>query len=1092
MRLLVRSVLDRPHPWLLGGAALTLVLGAGLFRLELKTDGQSLRPLDAPELLQDEEDSRRFHDPRQAVLVVTARSDGPLLSTPEGFRFLGRVQRELRVLPEVSDGILSAPSLPRLEQGGGGFSLGTFFDDVPESPEAFATLLAAFQSRRLATGLLLSDDGRRAAFYVPLAEDFGVLHLVDALEAWREGFEARGFELAWTGPEVAEALLGRKVLFDLAVLVPVMLAVIVVALLLVVGSVGAVAVAMVEALLVLIWTLGAMGWAGVPVTLVTTILPVVLMAMSITDEIHLLERVAAVRDERRDASWSVCIERALGQVAGPIAVTSVTTAIGFLSFMSAGIEPLRHFGLFTAFGILAAMVLSFTWIPALMLVMPERWFEPRGAAKRARRVGEAERPGFVVRAVTTNPTRALLVGIVLFSLAAPGLGRLRVEDAWVDNFDPEASLVVADRGLNESFWGSYTMDVVFEAERDFFHTPVGAELFERVHETIDSTADVGGVLSYVDYLDEVVTALGVRRPLSSLSGSQVADAATVTRMSGDRLRLRQLITDDGTAARLRIFVRDASYERAIELRGFLDEKLPALAAPYPVRYHYSGDLLTALAVVETIVGNQVRSIAWTLAGVGLSLALVFSGLRGAAVAMLPVLAAVVTLLALMGYVGVPLGIATSMFASLSVGVGVDFAVHLLYRYRQERETGVNDTKALRNTFATAGRAVTWNALVLAAGFLVLTLSTLRPNHSLGLLLAAAVIAAWGYTTLLLPRLLRFTASVLVTAFLVAGTSASAWAEDSPCVGAAPDSKAHAVMAALEAQFREHPRIVRMDIETRYGESSRLAPLFKGKADGRSLWGVFDGDADTTRMLYVFSGPGRLAGTTLLLHDHVAHEQSDGLWFYLRSFDSFSKLEADAQRVMVPGTPLTYADSRGFLPVVQYSFSLLGAADGERAQDAMRILACPKGTTVRENTSYSAIELSVDPALLLVRHALCKGLGGKDLKSYELLADSDVAGRRLPSRVRMKHLVADYTTEILYEHWSQDGVLPPGLFAPNSEPPIFLDRMQAFLTERGLGDRIDAEIAKADARIQAYEDRVEELRERAKRSEAEGEGEEEQR
>jgi len=91
-----------------------------------------------------------------------------------------------------------------------------------------------------------------------------------------------------------------------------------------------------------------------------------------------------------------------------------------------------------------------------------------------------------------------------------------------------------------------------------------------------------------------------------------------------------------------------------------------------------------------------------------------------------------------------------------------------------------------------------------------------------------------------------------------------------------------------------------------------------------------GDPEQTRLLYVFSGPGRLAGTTLLMHDRTAADEQDEMWLYLRSFEIFKKLEAKSARVTVPGTALTYEDSRGFIPLDKYRFPL-------RAFDIMPIL-----------------------------------------------------------------------------------------------------------------------------------------------------------
>jgi predicted RND superfamily exporter protein len=167
----------------------------------------------------------------------------------------------------------------------------------------------------------------------------------------------------------------------------------------------------------------------------------------------------------------------------------------------------------------------------------------------------------------------------------------------------------------------------------------------------------------------------------------------------------------------------------------------------------SGDLAVAVEVVRAIVVSQLRSVAWTLLGVGLLLTAFFGSSRAAMALMLPVAAALPILLGAMGYAGIPLGIATTMFTALTVGVGVDFALHFSHAYTREIRDGCRGEQALSRTLASAGRAIRWNATVLSVGFLVLTFSDLNPNHNLGLLLAGAMVTCYVTTLLLAPYLL---------------------------------------------------------------------------------------------------------------------------------------------------------------------------------------------------------------------------------------------------------------------------------------------------------------------------------------------------
>jgi predicted RND superfamily exporter protein len=1041
-----------------------------MLRLQLRTEGSALHPLQNQIIATTADDRDLFREPRHVVVLVgcaPASSGSPppgCLATPAGFRTLRRLHDELESLSGVRrDGVESLASLLRVSRSAGKLSLERALDQIPDAGERFESLLAELREKALTNGLLLSEDGRFASFYVPLAENRPLPELLDVLEDWRRGVlaESPGYELALTGPELAEATLGRMVLRDLAVLVPAMLVVICILLYLTFGNLGGVLIPMAEAGVVLVWTFGAMGWLGAPVTLVTTILPVVLMAIAITDEIHLLERLGAQPAglERGEA-----LLRALDEVGRPIVMTSVTTALGFLSFLSASIDPIRAFGLFTALGITAAMLLTFAWIPALIVSLPADWMrERRGPGL----------PGLGLSALATgsvrHPRAALATGLALVAISAPGLFRLEVQDSWIDNFSPDSALVKAERDFNDSFWGSYHFDVVFEAEPDFFYSSAGARLLEQFEESARQAPAVGGIESPLTPLREIAHGLGEELPLSGLPAMSVADLATVLEMTRGGTSLRRLMTEPGDASRARLYVNSADYAVGVALRDDLDRRLAALPRPGFVEVHTSGDLPVATELVGEIVANQLRSIAWAMCLVAGVLVVFFTRSLAGLIAMVPVCAAITCLFGGMGLLGVPLGIATSMFASLTVGVGVDFGIHFLHRYRRERSAGSNDAEALEATVAGAGEALRWNALVLALGFLVLTLSSLKPNHSLGFLLAAAMLACYVATLLFLPRLARIAASLLLGSMLVGLPTAPAVAGQAAC-SAKPDPAAREIMAGLERDVRSRPLVSHMKIQTHYRKGHRLAEYTEKHATAKTIWGVFAGNAQETWTLYVFSGPGRLAGTTLLLRDRSEGLEGDPMWLYLRAFETFSQLEStERRRALVPGTALTYEDARGFIPRDKYDFSFLHSAEHPDADDTSSrgILACPKTQELSRDLGYGLLEIRVDPARGIVLEIDYRDLAGEPSKHYRLEEAQQVGERWFPRRVVLEQLAKGSLSPIEYEYWLPEQPPPRALFQPDVSKEVFLPRLERYLRTLGLQQRIGPELDAARRSVEAW-------------------------
>ena len=280
------------------------------------------------------------------------------------------------------------------------------------------------------------------------------------------------------------------------------------------------------------------------------------------------------------------------------------------------------------------------------------------------------------------------------------------------------------------------------------------------------------------------------------------------------------------------------------------------------------------------------------------------------------------------------------------------------------------------------------------------------------------------------------------------------------------------MERLERDFRSRSRVVRMDIRTTYLRTSRSFRPPVNEPNRRTLWGVFDSDADATRLLYVFSGPGRLAGTTLLMHDRIAPNEPDAMWVYLRSFGIFKQFDSSKQRVRVPGTALTYEDSRGFIPLDKYRFF----RNDEPSQDAPAILACPRSPRVQEDVGYRSLLLRVDPAKKLVREVRYEGLGGGLLKTYRLVREIEIGAAFFPAEVELTHLAEGFRSDIRYEHWILESPPPAGFFTPNTDQSPFLDRLRAQVEAIGEGERIRAELARADEQVREFEEKLRRIQE----------------
>jgi predicted RND superfamily exporter protein len=759
---LSRLAVRRPILCLLALVLLTAGMVGALFRLELRTEGETLYAQGSRTVEATAADLRTFEQPEWVILLATSRPGGPTLDSPVGYRFLREVHVELRRLPGVrGEGVRSLADLIEPPRGRNWLYVRDFLAAIPESPAEFAELSRRIHRHPLTEGLYLSRDGRAAAFYVPAAREQARRTLVDAIESWIESRRGRGaaFDLLLTGPAVAEAELGNTVLRDLARQTPLMVVLIALLLFFSLRTIAGMVIPMAEVAVVLILTVGTMALCGVPITLVTTILPVVLMAATVTDEIQslaLLQASSALHEAGPGASdvRAKAVLAALAQIEKPIVLTSIATSLGFLSFVFTTIEPMRQFGAFNAFGMLLEMVLTFVIVPALVMIVPASWFRPRWRRAAIEAIGTQSA---FERWLSRHDGQALALGLLLTAAAVPGIFRLIIQDSWIDNFDPGSDLVRAERDYNRAFWGSYRFDVVFGSrEPGYFERPAGIALMEEFTRRAAEAPGTRGVLSYLVPYRIIAQGWGEREELSALSEEQLSRIAAWINVIRNRIDYHQFVTPDGSSARASLLINSPDYRVGRALWRYLDRQVPPLLAGRPVSYHISSDLPLAVEAVEGIVHSQLLSILGTLAGIGGLLLVTLRSVRRTVVIIGPVLAATAMIFGLMGYTGMPLGIATSMFASLAIGVGVTFGLYFLHEYLRRRAEGLGQADAVATTLQGTGRAIRWNAFTLALGFLGLVFSALKPNHSLGLLLALSMLTCYGVTLLYLPFLARWT------------------------------------------------------------------------------------------------------------------------------------------------------------------------------------------------------------------------------------------------------------------------------------------------------------------------------------------------
>lgn len=749
------------HPWWIVVLALgvTLAAAAGLPRLELRMDGRTLVPADDPTLLFDRRVRRDFtlRDPL-VVVVETSHPEG--IYNLDTLATVQRITELVGRIPEIGPRhVMSLATERRDRVYPGTLKFRPFLDPLPTNPGLMSHLRDDVAAAGILDGTLVAENGQAAAVLIGVPDPAGAAGLagqeVDRRQLYQRVLAAvdsvaiGADRVAVVGAPAAEALLGNHVLEDLLTLIPASLVVMALILGWRLRRPWGVALGLLEVAACLVFVFGLMGWLGVPVFLTTAVLPVVLTTLGLADEIHVFSHYQRLLGRRSDDGIPV-VERTLRDMARPVAFTSWTTSIGFLSFAATDIEAIRMFGVFAAVGILFCLLWTFTVIPAALVLLPAdrlRWQPSGGPRGPVRWAG----PFLRRRAATLVALAAITLPLGF------GVLRLQVQDSWIEGFAPDSQFRLQTDRVNRLFDGTHLLLLHLAVEPgegevlrgDGREGPLLAPAL--LHEIGDlegflaGLPGVGGVLGPHSHLSTVSYLwLGRKQEAYAIP----SDPVTVSRLlrffevvRGEHRR-REVMNDDLDRAMVTVFLKDANYRQVRSLLDALEryrrERLGA-----GIELSLAGDVAVSQAMIPAIVRSQVLSLLIALVGAFLTLSLLFRSLARACLALLPVSVAVLWVFGAMGWLGIPLGVATSMFCAITLGVGVDYAIHFLEAHRRAQlaDAAVGPRRSVLRALEESGPAIVTDMLAIGGSFGLLMISNVPANARLGLLVALALVAA---------------------------------------------------------------------------------------------------------------------------------------------------------------------------------------------------------------------------------------------------------------------------------------------------------------------------------------------------------------
>jgi predicted RND superfamily exporter protein len=517
-----------------------------------------------------------------------------------------------------------------------------------------------------------------------------------------------------------------------------------------------VVVPLIPTLATVVFTLALMDATGKQITVITGNIPSLLLVIGLAHSIHMVVRwredLARFPDDARD----VRVRRVASALVWPCLFTATTTMVGFVSLFFTGSRPIIDFGLFMAIGVGLAFALSFVAMPGALSVLPVK---AEGRLERSAQLLEGlarfslRRRGLVVAA-----SLALAVG------GALGITRLDVEARFIDYFGKGSPIHHGLIYIDERLGGTSGLEVVLTGEAGAFGPahPENLEKAAAIEAWLEARPEVGVVMSYTGLLDELGKLIKRERKDAVRVVGNLPEEA-VTKLLSPYVVVKPVEVEGKTVqpfSAMRVVARVRETDKSLrripllaELRAELERQFPAGG---PVEAEATGMFVLYANMLQSLVSSQVSSSALCLVAIWVMLALLFRSPAAGLLALLPNLLPIVLAMGAMGWAGVPLDMATVMVASVSLGIGIDCAIHYLFRYEEELRRDGDVASALERTSGSIGTSILYTSLTSVVGFAVLAFSEFRPNAYFGVLTGLAMVAALFAMLTLLPVLVAAT------------------------------------------------------------------------------------------------------------------------------------------------------------------------------------------------------------------------------------------------------------------------------------------------------------------------------------------------
>ena len=714
-------------------AALTILFAAFIPRLAFKTSIHDLIIEDLPENEQYESFKAVFGS-EEIIRVVVACKD---VFDPLNFQKIAGLEEAGKKINGVQR-VIGLPGIKEAVDLSGNWPMEKFV--------AFVSGVDLFKHN------LIAEDHNTTSITLVLDKDADQHEVIGAIQRLIDETDP-DIRLYQIGMPLISQALAQFTRNDFLRLPPITFLLIAVVLLLLFRNVRYALIPLSCVALCLIWTFGLVSILGVPLSILTMIVPVFLIAVGTAYCLHILAEYRATATSSHTPVDAAAIT--FSKTTLPTLLAILTTLLGLGSLFVNRISAIREFALFSCIGMTAFLILVMTYLPVVLSFLPTS--ENASSGKKEGSSILDRFIGWIIDLNLNHQRMTLMVigGMALF--AGFGLLRLRAETNPVGYFKDDTQVVRNFHDIYQDLSGSFPVNVVMTSPtEDFFENAENIADIERLQQFLDTLPGVDKTISFADYLKLVNYASNRFEPayykLPTESWELRMLMNTYKSMLGMDL-FNAFMGPSLSQANILLLTHISSSKDFLDLRQTILRHVGE-AFNRDLTWDVTGFGIVISASSHHLVSGQVKSFLMTMAVIFIIMFALFLSFKVGLIAIVPNLFPIVINFGLMGWFGIELSMATSLIASIAIGLAVDDTIHYLVRFNREFQKDLDDKRALKETIAHIGRPIIFTTLTISTGFFILAFSGFKPTAIFGTMMVITMLSALVGDLILLPILMQ--------------------------------------------------------------------------------------------------------------------------------------------------------------------------------------------------------------------------------------------------------------------------------------------------------------------------------------------------